>query len=260
MENARDASPEQEFHQGVVDEIERLVNDFGIKEIQIEDDNFTLVRKHTVAICEELLKRNVGINWSLPNGARLDKLDPELLGLMKQAGCYLMALGIESANQRILNMVSKDLDFNVVRQVVQWVAEAGIEAWGFFMIGFPTETLDEINNTIEFALSLPLTRAQFTKTTPLPGTPIYEWWKREWGQGMDIQWATFNYYQFNADWSEVSAEQLNRLQKRAHFRFYSRPGNFFNIVRSLRPAQYVFAIRRLLNLGSFKPDNVHRPA
>jgi radical SAM superfamily enzyme YgiQ (UPF0313 family) len=242
----------------VVDEIERLIKDHGVREIQIEDDNFTLNRKHTVAICEELLRRNVKVHWSLPNGVRIDKLDLELLKLMKRAGCYLMALGIESANQRILNMVSKDLDCQVVRQVVEWVVKSGIEAWGFFMIGFPTETLAEVNNTIEFALSLPLTRAQFTKTTPLPGTSIYEWWKREWGNGVDINWATFNYYAFNSDWSEVPAAELNRLQKRAHLRFYRRPKNFLTIVKSLRMRQYTHAVRRLLNLGSFRPDNMRR--
>lgn len=249
----RTRSPEK-----VVDEIERLVRDYGVREIQIEDDNFTLNRKHTVAVCEELLRRNVKVNWSLPNGVRIDRLDLDLLKLMKKAGCYLMALGIESANQRILNMVSKDLDVNLVRQVVEWVAQVGIEAWGFFMIGFPTETREEAQNTIEFALSLPLTRAQFTKTTPLPGTPIYEWWKKEWGNGVDINWARFNYYEFNSNWSEIPAEELNQLQKSAHFRFYRRPKNFFKILRSLRPAQYRYVARRVLNLGSFRPDNMRR--
>lgn len=243
----------------VVDEMEKLVREYGVREIQIEDDNFTLNRKHTVAVCEEIIRRKLKVFWSLPNGVRIDRLDPELLRLMKQAGCYLMALGIESANQRILDMVNKDLDVNVVRQVVEWVTQAGIEAWGFFMIGFPTETREEIVNTIEFALSLPLTRAQFTKTTPLPGTPIYDWWKQEWGRGQDINWATFNYYEFNCNWSKVPTEDLNRLQKRAHFRFYSRPRNFFKIVGSLRPAQYSYAVRRLLNLGSFRSDDMRRP-
>ena len=82
----------------VVDEIEMLVNDFGVKEIQIEDDNFTLNRKHCITICEEILKRGIKVLWSLPNGVRIDKLDKEMLLLMKKAGCVSMALGIESAN------------------------------------------------------------------------------------------------------------------------------------------------------------------
>src|SRR5438105_15281461 len=63
----------------VVDEMERLVKEYQVREIQIEDDNFTLNRGHAVAVCEELLRRNVKVNWSLPNGVRIDRLDLDLL-------------------------------------------------------------------------------------------------------------------------------------------------------------------------------------
>jgi len=204
-----------------------------------------------VAICERLIARDLPVIWSLPNGVRIDRLDPELLRLMKRAGCYLMALGIESATQRILDMVKKKLDVGLVRQVVGWVKDAGIEAWGFFMVGFPTETREEILRTIAFALSLPLDRVQFTKTTPLPGTEIYDYWRAHDGRGEEVDWTAFNYYAFNASWSEVSAEELARLQRWGHRRFYLRPRNFWRVVRRLRPAQYAYAARRLTNLGVF---------
>ena len=69
----------------VVDEIEMLVNDYGVKEIQIEDDNFTLSRKHCMTICEEILKRDIKVLLSLPNGVRIDKLDKEMLLLLKKS-------------------------------------------------------------------------------------------------------------------------------------------------------------------------------
>ena len=96
-----------------------------------------------------------------------------MLLLMKKAGCVSMALGIESANQRILDMIKKELNQEIVKKVVQDVADVGIETVGFFMIGFPTETKQEIKNTINFALELPLTRAIFAKVTPLPGTELF---------------------------------------------------------------------------------------
>jgi radical SAM superfamily enzyme YgiQ (UPF0313 family) len=240
----------------VVDEIQRLVDDYGVKEIQIEDDNFTLKRDHVLAICDEILARGIRVHWSLRNGVRIDRLDNEMLAMMKRSGCYLMALGIESANQRILDMVSKRLDLNIVREQVGHVVDAGIQAWGFFMIGFPTETREEIANTVEYALSLPLHRVQFTKTTPLPGTPIYEWWKTEWGKGRDIDWSSFNYYNFASDWSEVSSQELNAIQKRAHLRYYSRPRNFLRVVRSIRLRQYPYILRRIANLGAFRTEEV----
>ncbi|MBM4439235.1 MAG: radical SAM protein [Candidatus Rokubacteria bacterium] len=235
----------------VVDEIEVLHREYGVREVQIEDDNFTIKREHAVAICEELIRRDLPVIWSLPNGVRIDRLDPELLRLMKRAGCYLMALGIESSSQRILDMVKKKLDVALVRRVVGWVNESGIEAWGFFMIGFPTETREEVEATVEFALSLPLDRVQFTKTTPLPGTDIYDYWREHYAGGAEIDWSTFNYYAFEANWAAVSAREIVRIQKRAHLRFYLRPRNMLRMLSRLRPAQYRFLMKRLANLGLF---------
>jgi radical SAM superfamily enzyme YgiQ (UPF0313 family) len=237
----------------VADEIQLLHEKYGVQEIQVEDDNFTLKRDHVVAVCEELIRRRLDVIWSLPNGVRIDKLDPELLALMKRAGCYLMALGIESSSQRILDMVKKRLNVDLVRKVVSWVNDAGIEAWGFFMIGFPTETRAEIVQTIDFALSLPLDRVQFTKTTPLPGTEIYDYWKRHYArQDGEINWTEFNYYAFNAEWSDVSIAEIQRLQRWGHMRFYLQPRNLFRVLSRLRPAQYRYFLRRLFNLGLFE--------
>jgi anaerobic magnesium-protoporphyrin IX monomethyl ester cyclase len=236
----------------VVNEIEFLHKNFGVREIQIEDDNFTIKRDRVVEICNLLIERNLDVIWSLPNGVRIDRLDPELLAMMKKAGCYLMALGIESANQRILDMVKKKLDVNLVRKVVGWVRDADIEAWGFFMVGFPTETKQEVKNTIDFALTLPLNQAQFTKTTPLPGTEIYDIWKRDYSDGKEIDWSTFNYYAFRANWSKVSGEDLAKLQRWGHLRFYLQPRNFFRIIFRMRPSQYRHALKRLANMGAFK--------
>lgn len=233
----------------VVDEMEMLVKDYSVREIQIEDDNFTLRRSHAEAVCKEIINRKLKVLWSLPNGVRIDKLDRDLVRLMRQSGCYLMALGIESANQRILDMVKKQLNKEIVKKTVQEVVDADIEAWGFFMIGFPTETKEEIENTIKFALELPLTRAQFTKATPLPGTDIYTLWREEYSKGKDIDWSTFNYYEFTADWSDISAEELAKLQKLGHMRFYLRPSRFLHMVRYMRPQQYALVLKRLLRMG-----------
>ena len=232
----------------VVDEIEMLVNDFGVKEIQIEDDNFTLNRKHCITICEEILKRGIKVLWSLPNGVRIDKLDKEMLLLFKKAGCVSMALGIESANQRILDMIKKELNQEIVKKVVQDVADVGIETVGFFMIGFPTETKQEIENTINFALELPLTRAIFAKVTPLPGTELFDLWEEKYSETGKVDWKTFNYYQFDADWADCSFEEIAKLQTRATFRFYMRPKQLLTMLKQLNFAQYKRAITRLAKI------------
>lgn len=232
----------------VVDEIEMLVNEYGVKEIQIEDDNFTLVREHCVAICEEILKRNIKVLWSLPNGVRIDKLDKELLVLMKKAGCVSMALGIESANQRILDLIKKQLNKDIVRKTCKLISEVGIETTGFFMIGFPTETKEEIKNTINFAASLPIDRAHFTKVTPLPGTELFDLWIKEYAKGGSIDWKTFDYYQFDADWSECSFEEISKLQTLGFIKFYSKPKRLIKFLSQLEMSQYVTLTKRLLKI------------
>ena len=232
----------------VVDEIEMLVNKYGVKEIQIEDDNFTLDREHCVTICKEILERKIKVLWSLPNGVRIDKLDKEMIVLMKKAGCCSMSLGIESANQRILDLIKKQLNKDIVRETVKMVSDAGIETVGFFMIGFPTETKEEIENTINFANSLPLTRANFTKVTPLPGTELFDLWIEKYAEGGKIDWKTFNYYQFDADWSECTFEEIAKLQTKAAIKFYSRPDRFFKILVQLKPAQYLPGLKRLIKI------------
>jgi radical SAM superfamily enzyme YgiQ (UPF0313 family) len=136
----------------VVDEIEMLVNTYGVREIQIEDDNFTLNTKHALEICREIIRRGIKVIWSLPNGVRVDCLTDELLADMRKSGCYLMALGIESGNQRLLDESGKKLDLTIVPDMVNKVRKAGIAVWGFFMIGFPSETNQEVWETINFAL------------------------------------------------------------------------------------------------------------
>ena len=233
----------------VVDEIENLINNYGVKEIQIEDDNFTLRRSHAVGVCEEIIKRKIKVHWSLPNGVRIDKLDPELLALMKKSGCYYMALGIENANQRILDMIKKRLDKNMVRKVVKWVKESGIDAVGFFMIGLPTETKEEIMNTINFSCSLDLERASFHKAVPLPGTEMYDLWLKNYSKDKKIDWKTFRVDQFNANWAAVTPKELERLQRLAFFKFYFTKWRFFKFIFTLKRNQiYAFYKRVMLIL------------
>ena len=230
----------------IVDEMENLINNYGVKEVQIEDDNFTLKRRHAVAVCEEIIRRKIKLDWSLPNGVRIDKLDPELLKLMRKSGCYFMSLGIESANQRILNMIKKHLDKNLVRNVVTMVKDSGIDAVGFFMIGFPTETKEEIMNTINFACSLDLERASFHKAMPLPGTELYDLWLEKYSKNQNIDWKTFCVDQFNADWAEVSPKELERLHKLAFFKFYFTKFRVIKFLFNLNANQILKFIKRVM--------------
>jgi radical SAM superfamily enzyme YgiQ (UPF0313 family) len=160
--------------QDIVDEIEFLMRYHGVREINLEDDAFTASKAHAMAFCEELLRRGLDLPWTLPNGVRLDRLDPELVRTMERAGCHAMAVGIESGSPEVLAHMCKGLELDLVRERLEMITrETDIRLQGMFILGYPTETEADLQRTIELALSLPLHRAQFGLFLPLPGTAIY---------------------------------------------------------------------------------------
>src|SRR5690606_28627543 len=111
------------------------------------------------------------IKWTC--NSRVDFVDEEMLSLMGQAGCWFISWGIESANESILKHARKGAKPVQVRQALLWSKKAGINNWGYFIIGLPGETETTIRETIEFAKSLPLDIALFHIAAPYPGTPFF---------------------------------------------------------------------------------------
>ena len=231
--------------QAVVDEIELLVKKFGVKEFHFEDDNFTASREHAMAVCQEIIKRNLDIVWACPNGVRIDRLDEELLKTMKKSGCYLLAFGIESSSQEILDRANKDLDLKLTPKVLKMVKKVGIQTWGFFIIGLPGETRKTIQETISFAKKLPLDRAQFCKFTPLPGTIIFEEW-REGRDLRDLPWEKINFFgDCVYSTEELTSKELTGFQKKAFRAFYFRPQIFLKTLMCMKFRQFKWLLRRL---------------
>jgi len=163
----RGQSPER-----IVDEIVYLKERFGIKEIAFYDDVFTLKPKRTMKLVKELKERNLDIPWTCE--ARVNLVTEELLKEMKKAGCYMIAYGIESGNQMILNNLRKKITIEQVRYAIEATRKAGIQSVGYFMLGSPGETPETIRQTIDFAKSLDIDFAQFSMTAPFPGTDLYD--------------------------------------------------------------------------------------
>ena len=116
------------------------------------------------------------------------------------------------------------------------------------MIGFPTEKKDEIKETINFACSLKLDRAVFAKATPLPGTALYDIWIEKYSKNKDIDWKTFNYNQFYADWSECSPKEIANLQTYAFIKFYLTKFRFIKVLFSLKNNQIILFFKRVIKI------------
>lgn len=253
--------------ENVVDEIEMLVRDFDVKEIHFEDDNFTLKASHAAAVCEEILRRGIDIVWACPNGVRIDTLDDDLLELMRRSGCYSLGFGIESGSQAVLEKNNKKLKLDRVADQVEMVKRHGIEAFGFFIIGLPGETVETIRETIRFARRVPFDRANFGLLSPLPGSSIFNEHvlakaggegkaggetktgaeTKAGSEGFDHR--VLNY--FNPfPIGGLDSRELNRWQRRAVYSFYLRPVPLLKVIRDLRPAQVKQMVKALFDYST----------
>src|SRR3989338_7156484 len=182
-----------------------------------------------------LVEKKISVNWNCMT--IVDKISPELLSLMKQAGCYEIGFGIESGSDRILQFIKKSTTTDMIRKGVKMTKEAGIDVRGFFMIGFPTETKEEILQTIDFAKELDVDVAQFMVSTPFPGTEMWEIAKQN--GTINDDWNSFTFYapeKMPFSSNLLSDEELLSLYKKAYKSFYLRPK---------------FMLRQLLKVRSF---------
>ena len=226
----RAQSPER-----VVEEVAYLKERFGIKEVAFYDDVFTLDKKRVHAIAEEIIRKGIRIFWTCE--ARVNLVDKELLRHMKQAGCYAIAYGIESASPEILSALHKDITLEQVEEAVRISREVGLQTIGYLMIGSPGETPETIVKTIEFAKKLKLDFAQFSVTTPFPGTELYDLYLQD-GHG-NIPWESFVYSGADSqltpvfESSQLSRNDLKYWTRRAYREFYLRPSYLWQRVRRL---------------------------
>jgi magnesium-protoporphyrin IX monomethyl ester (oxidative) cyclase len=156
--------------------MEHLINKFGIEELKFEDDNLLANPKRAKQIFKGMIERKFNLHWNMPNGVWIKALeDEELLDLMKKSGCYEVILAFESGDQYVVdNIINKPLDLEKARTITKKVKDYGIDAHAFFIIGFPGETKAQIENTLNYAKSLPLDKVYIFTFNPLPGTPLYE--------------------------------------------------------------------------------------
>ena len=163
------------------------------------------------------------------NGIRANLADEETLGRMKAAGCKRTAFGVESGNQVVLNSIDKKLDLDEVRAAFRAARKVGMETIGFFMIGLPGDTEATMDETIRLACELDPVVANFSMTTPFPGTTLYEQIKEAERQGrgrlLITDWDNFIFLEGRARYEldGLTAELQERKWKEAYRRFYLRP-------------------------------------
>ncbi|MDP8259582.1 MAG: radical SAM protein [Candidatus Gygaella obscura] len=218
----------------IIDEIDHLVNRFGVKAISIADDNFTFYPERTKEICSKIIERGYkDVSFSVFAGIRSDIGDEEMFNLMKKAGFSFVAFGIESGSQKVLDKVNKRLDLSKVHKTISLAKKAGLYTIGFFMFGFVCDDYDSMNETIKFAKSLPLDIAGFHIATPLPGTKYYQQLSSKATFAYKNNFESLNYHKYLIPFelSGYDGKIVKKMHDKAYFEFYSRPKQIWRLLK-----------------------------
>ena len=156
----------------VIKMIKDLYHNYGIRDIQFEDDNLMLFRKRLFKICEMLKEEKLNITWSCQ--ARVDMVKLETLKMMNEAGCWMIQYGVESGSQKVLDLMKKQISKEKIEQAIDIAHKAGILCKGFFIGGFLNEDRSTLKETYEFIKKCKLDDISFNYYTPFPGSAAYE--------------------------------------------------------------------------------------
>ncbi|MFH1225462.1 MAG: radical SAM protein [Candidatus Diapherotrites archaeon] len=210
--------------QNVVAELEHAKGKYGITSFSILDDDFTLLMDRAKEFCRLLIGKNLALKWSCPNGIRADRLDAELVSLMKKSGCSFVAVGVESADPEVFAAIKKGETLETVRAAISLLQGAGIEVTGYFIVGLPHSTFERDLRSLEFARSAGLDHASWGILVPYPGTEVWDWVGkngkilRDWKEGFHFGSEPKCVFE-TSDYSE--AERV-----RAYFMLNMRFGNY----------------------------------
>jgi anaerobic magnesium-protoporphyrin IX monomethyl ester cyclase len=211
----------------------KYLDALGIHNIMFHADTFTIDRNIVIELCNKIIDQRLPVRWIC--NSRVDTIDYEMLCMMKQAGCWMINYGIETASDVILENVRKGGNATVdqARKAVEWTKRSGIKVWAYFVMGLPGETKDTVNETIRFAKSLPADIVNFAIGTPYPGTELYI-------QAKDNNWLVSEFWEdFDQNYSAIlsypdcSSEDVLRSIRRAYVKWYIRPRGIMSFLKGI---------------------------
>lgn len=214
----------------VVDEIETLQRKFDINAFYLWGDTVTLSKKFMNDFCDEIIQRKLDIKWF--SNSRADTIsDLELVKKMKASGCWMLSIGIESLNEKTLDSIQKKLSVEKIIHALKLLHEVGIASFGFFILGHPDETREDIAKTVRLALRLPLDYANFYPAVPYPGTQFYEKCVKNNYLPDSASWEKMDYSNYVLKTDEFDETSVMKEISRAKRKFYLRMRFIINHIR-----------------------------
>ncbi len=221
----------------VVDEMEELVTRYGVRDLRLYDDLFTVRKDHVNAVCEDIIRRKLDLTWSC--STRVDCVTKEMMETMKKAGCWEVDFGLETGVPEMLESIKKGATIEQAEKAVRAAHEAGLRVRAFFVFGFPGETVATMRQTVSWATALPIDLATFYCVQLYPGSPLHKEVKER-GELLHEEWDHYSSIidtrdnKFHYVPKGLTAEDLKREVKNAYRSFYLRPSYMFRRLFSLR--------------------------
>lgn len=215
----RQRSPES-----VLEELEILSRHYGVREIHFIDDCFNLNRPRAKLIAQQIVSRGLSLTLAFPNGVRGDLMDEELILGLKEAGAYIITYAVETASPRLQALLRKNLDLEKTSTAIELTYRHGLIPAGFFMLGIPTETPEEMEQTVRFACDSLILKAYFFTVVPFPRTDLYELVRAHYPQALEADVSlAHSYWSPTPYYTRATGFDVTAVQRAAYRRFYFDP-------------------------------------
>ena len=206
--------------ESVVAEIEECVYKHGIRDFFFRADTFTWYKPWVIKLCKLIIDKNIEITWVC--NSRVDTIDDERLQWMKKAGCWLIAFGVESGDQELLDNMKKRIKVEQSKTAIAACKRHGVKTYMFFVLGLPWESKESAERTISFAQELDGDFVDFSIAYPFPGTELYDIVKEnKLMQNKDVY--GYSYDDPVTHTFHLTNRELVDLKRKALMSFYMRP-------------------------------------
>lgn len=237
--------------ENIVEEMDYISRRFQANQFVFQDETFTLSLKRTNDLADAIIRRGLHRRMKWYVQTRVDLVDLELFRKMKAAGCDGVGLGIESGSDTVLQRIGKKITTDQAKKAVKLAKKAGLHTSGYFIIGHPNETRQDILDTIKLAAKLNTTKVAIGLMVPYPGTDIYQMATN--GEGgykmISSDWSDFDKHLGNAlELQNLDRRSLEKLQMRAYLTFYLRNIRLISLVKYVfeKRAGILYMIRKIL--------------
>jgi len=232
----------------VVDEIEEVINKYRIEEINFVTDTLTVKKDFIEGICNEILNRNIKISWIAPT--RVDCITPELVKLMKKAGCRSLRFGVESGSPEILKLMNKNINLEQIFTAFKWAKEAKIETFAYMIVGYLNESEKTMKQTLDFVKKLKPDLLMYNVATPLPCTKLFE-------QSVEAGLVDSNYWQkFLKDENYPRIPYLfkdtEKWIDKAYREFFFSPSFILKKILEIRPGNILLYLKAFKGIRGLK--------